>query len=86
MEQSLLTQKTKKIIRCRLFYARYNISEQNHAYDPTILKHLRNPHIPEQDESMIRYRVLKDGFKLVQSHRKENGSSIINQYDSYFRR
>lgn len=38
------------------------IFRTNHAYDPTILKHLRNPHIPEQDDSMIRYRVLKDGF------------------------
>jgi hypothetical protein len=73
MEQSLLTQKTKKIIRCRLFYARYNISEQNHAYDPTILKHLRNPHIPEQDDSMIRYRVLKDGFNWYNHTEKKMG-------------
>jgi hypothetical protein len=34
----------------------------NHAYDPKILSHLRNPHIPEDDDSMIRYKVLKSGF------------------------
>ena len=34
----------------------------NHAYDPKILSHRRSPHIPESDDSMIRYKTLKTGF------------------------
>ena len=49
------------------------IFRTNHAYDPTILKHLRNPDIPEQDDSMIRYRVLKDGFNWYNHTEKKMG-------------
>ena len=34
----------------------------NHAYDPTINKFKKNAEIEENDDSMIRYRILKDGF------------------------
>lgn len=34
----------------------------NHAYDPKIIAHLRNSQIEENDDSMIRYKVLKNGF------------------------
>lgn len=40
----------------------------NHAYDPIIVKHLRNAHITYGDDSMIRYRVLKDGFNWYKNN------------------
>ena len=30
----------------------------NHAYDPTIVEHMRNNQLPENDDSMIRYLLL----------------------------
>lgn len=45
----------------------------NHAYDPIIREHLRNPHIPESDDSMIRYKILKDSFLYYSQLEKQIG-------------
>lgn len=34
----------------------------NHAYDPTITSHMRMAAIPEDYHSILRYKVLKNGF------------------------
>lgn len=39
----------------------------NHGYDPIILDHLRSK-LEEQDDSMIRYRILKNGFNWYQQN------------------
>jgi hypothetical protein len=49
------------------------IFRTNHPYDPKILKHFRGGQIPYNDDSMIRYRILKDGF-----HWYENTSALIS--------
>ncbi len=36
------------------------IFRTNHAYDPIIRKHKRNQYMNKNDDSMIRYFILKD--------------------------
>ena len=38
------------------------IFRTNHAYDPIINKFKKDPLLPVDDDSMIRYRIMKDGF------------------------
>ena len=45
----------------------------NHAYDPTINKFRRDPLIAENDDSMIRYKILKDGFNWYKNEGIEMG-------------
>lgn len=40
----------------------------NHGYDPTIVKHLRNSQISENDDSMIRYKVMKNAFHYYEKN------------------
>lgn len=40
----------------------------NHAYDPIIVDHLRGK-LKSNDDSMIRYRILKDGFNWYHDNR-----------------
>lgn len=44
----------------------------NHAYDPTIRSHMRMSAIPEDYHSMLRYKVLKNGFNDY----KDNSTEI----------
>ena len=42
----------------------------NHGYDPIIVDHLRSK-LQEKDDSMIRYRILKNGFNWYKENQRK---------------
>jgi hypothetical protein len=55
-----------------MFVAGYSMPETvfrtNHAYDPIIRKHSRNRIMNQDDDSMIRYKILKDSFHYYENN------------------